>query len=83
MVDNESISEKVLSKNSFSLMVEERSLNDNITCLEVIMQLESEGIITYDGILDLLSERLLKKLEIEATNLHLLKKVVISPKSLV
>lgn len=71
----EETGKRIITKNEFSLMVEERSANEGLTCLEVITLLVEETEVAIDSIPDLLSSRLITRIEAEARNLNLLKKV--------
>lgn len=70
----EIIGDRILTKNEFSLKVEERAIQEGITCLEVITLMADEGEVSIDSVPDLLSSRLITRIEAEARNLNLLKK---------
>lgn len=73
MTEN-SNNDKILTKNDFSLMVEEKAIEDGISCLEVINLLIDDGKVSVDCVPGLLSPRLVSKIEAEARKLNLLKK---------
>lgn len=70
----EDINSNIMSSDSFSIMVEEKAVENNITCFEVLMDMIEKDALDPDNVPELLSERLRGKLEIEAKNLNLLKK---------
>lgn len=72
----------IISADEFSMMVEEKSLNEKISCFDVLMNMVEADEVGIDNIPELLSERLKNKLEADAKNLNLLKKEVILKKTL-
>jgi len=72
----------VMSPDEFSMMVEERALQENISCFDVLMNMVEADEVGIDNVPELLSERLKNKLEVDAKNLNLLKKEVITKKTL-
>ncbi len=72
----------IISADEFSIMVEERSLSEHISCFDVIMNMVETDKVGIDNIPTLLSDRLKNILELDAKNLNLLKKEIINKKSL-
>lgn len=64
----------ILSKNEFSMMVEEKAAMNRISCLEIILDMVEKDSVAIESIPELLNEKLLKKIEVEASSLNLLKK---------
>lgn len=72
----------VISSDEFSMMVEERSLTENISCFDVLMHMIEADEVGIDNVPTLLSDRLKNKLELDAKNLNLLKKETVIKKTL-
>ena len=73
----------VISPDEFSMMVEEKALAEKISCFEVLMNMVEADEVGIDNIPELLSERLKNRLEADAKNLNLLKKEIITKKTLI
>lgn len=80
---NEDKDSLIISADEFSMMVEEKALEENISCFTVIMNMVEADEVGIDNIPTLISKRLKAKLELDAKNLNLLKKEVISKKTLI
>ena len=69
----EILKEKIMTKKRFSTAVEELVANNNMSYIDAITYIIEERGTDYRNVKKLLSDALKTKLEVEATNLHLIR----------